>query len=554
MQVTMNYPGRSELRQRSSGERILVLAPNLNRESVVFDASMTDSVGFREAISALHDVVVSDLRFQGIEKSAHNAWKLELRRREAAIRDTSKQQSEDMVREGLITGPSAELRRQHAAALKTYWSARSKMEARLRREDPILWRRMMPLDPVITVADDVVFFECFSADESSYGCLSIDRESQFCATGEVQLGTTNVDYSWQLYHSFLNLRSYRQTRLSIRADGFQVHPATCEQQHEETIELPGGWLRGFMQLQAAMTLPMTRVRLSVAAVYSLLTWLRRNRETSSPRAIRFELVDGRSPRLVLEPWETVVESSEAPFCGSVKAPIRIWGRRRLLSLARLLPLASAIDVYLTGTGLPSFWVVHMGAMRLTLGLSGWTASDWTRGSPIEMLLPQSDTGLNMIASAAAQLKSQRILSVARLASDLRISQSDVRAAMIQLAFRGQAFFDLHLQQLRWRQILPMELSDREIGPPHPEVAASQQFLASGKTRIEQQHAAPGGGLILVGKVENQPCEVLIDSDAIVRNGKCRCSWHFRTGIRNGPCRHLLALKLLHQKTITESTG
>ena len=37
----------------------------------------------------------------------------------------------------------------------------------------------MPCDPVITVVDDVVFFECFSADESSYGCLTINRDDGF---------------------------------------------------------------------------------------------------------------------------------------------------------------------------------------------------------------------------------------------------------------------------------------------------------------------------------------------------------------------------------------
>ncbi len=553
MQVTMSYLGRSELRQRSSGERILELAPNLNRDAVVFDASMSDPIRFREAISALHDVVISDLKFQAKDKTAYEAWKVEQQRREIAIRSAAQQQAAELVRQGRQPQASAELKRQHASAMKKYWAARSKMNSRLMREDPLLWRRLMPFDPVITVADDVVFFECFSADESSYGCLSVDRGSQFQSTGDVKLGTTNVDYSWELYHSFQNLRTYRQTRFSIRTDGFQVSTTSRPEHHEEKIDLPNGWLRGFMQLQAAMTLPMTRVQLSVDAVYSLLAWLRRHREKSGPRAIRFELQDGVCPRLVLEPWGTVIESHGAPFRGTVKAPIRIWGRRRLLTLARLLPLASSVDVYLTGTGLPSFWVVQMGAMRLTLGLSGWTANDWTRGSAIEMLLPQSKAGLNLVASTAERLKARRSVSASVLASDLKAKSDDVAASMMQLALRGQAFFDLHTQQLRWRQILPMELSDREIGPPHPEMAAAQQFLASGKVRIDQQQDAPRGGLILVGKVENQSCEVLIDSDAIVRNGKCRCSWHFKSGVRNGPCRHLQALKLMHQRTIAGST-
>jgi hypothetical protein len=68
------------------------------------------------------------------------------------------------------------------------------------------------------------------------------------------------------------------------------------------------------------------------------------------------------------------------------------------------------------------------------------------------------------------------------------------------------------------------------------------MMIPGVVKIETQVAAPRGGWILTGKAENQSCEVLIDSDGMVRKGKCRCSWHFKFGVRNGPCRHLQALR------------
>ena len=110
--------------------------------------------------------------------------------------------------------------------------------------DPELWRLLMPCDPVITVAPDVLFFECFSADESSYGCLTVDREA-FAGERDVALGTTNVDYSWALYEHFQLLRSYRETRFLVDPAGFEV--ATTGQAdgyREEKIDLPPSWLRG----------------------------------------------------------------------------------------------------------------------------------------------------------------------------------------------------------------------------------------------------------------------------------------------------------------------
>ena len=61
---------------------------------------------------------------------------------------------------------------------------------------------------------------------------------------------------------------------------------------------------------------------------------------------------------MLEPWETVLASSAGPYKGRASRVIRLWGRRRLMLLQRLLPFVQAIDVHLLGSGLPSFWVAQ----------------------------------------------------------------------------------------------------------------------------------------------------------------------------------------------------
>src|SRR5204862_3084797 len=114
------------------------------------------------------------------------------------------------------------LEQKFAGCRSRYWKARDRYSDYLIRHDPELWRLLMPCDPVITVAPDVVFFECFSADESSYGCLSVDREESFGRSGLLQFGTTNVDYSWDLYNSFQSLRTYRETRFKVDPQGFEV--------------------------------------------------------------------------------------------------------------------------------------------------------------------------------------------------------------------------------------------------------------------------------------------------------------------------------------------
>ena len=542
MIVTTSYSGRSELRPLSDRAQVLSLAANLARDRVSLDAKLRDPIRFREAISALHLIVTNDLIFQPRDKSAYEEWKKEQSQQESLIYRQATQAARDVVLAGQVPKPSSEQMKEHKWATQRYWTARSQLSQRLRRDDRPLWRRLFPSDPIVTVAEDIVAMEVFSADESSYGCLTLDRSASFQMSQEPSLGTTNVDYSQELFDSFQSLRTYRETRFEVNPDCIGVTTSDRPETREEKIELPDGWLRGFLQLQASMALPMTKVSLSVDAMYSLLAWLKRHRERTGPRAVQFELYDGRSPRLVLEPWGTVIDSAGTLFRGNVAAPIRVWGRRRLLSLARVLPLASRVDVYLCGTGLPSFWVVQMGSLRLTLGLSGWTTNDWTRGSAVQLLLPPNEPETTHLAGAVKKLSQRRSMSMSELAKSLKCSESVVASVMNRLALQGQAIFDLDSQVFRWRQVLPMEISDRELGPPHPETEAARQLVSRGVVKIASRIDAPRGGQIIVGKAENQSCEVLIDGDGIVRKGKCRCSWHFRSGVRNGPCRHLQALR------------
>lgn len=541
MQLSPAYLGRSGI-TASSGSRILQLAPDLTRDRVAFDAPLTDPIRFREAISALHDVVINDLRFKPRDKSAYEAWRNQQRESETRLRAQAYQQAKQEAEARRGQPIPKTLKQDYDAAKTRYWKARRQLNTWLQQNNRELWRSLMPYDPVITVADDTVFFECFSADESSYGCLSVDRESCFGRTDEIALGTTNVDYSWDLYHNFQSLRSYRETRFSIDTAGFTVATESAPDYHEEKIDLPDGWLRGFMQMQSAMGMPMRRVPLSVSAVYSLLAFLKRHKAKTSPRAIRFELADGQAPRLVLEPWEQPIDSHGTTYAGPADEPIRVWGRRRLLVLSRLLPLAEGVDVYLLGTGLPSFWVVKMGAMRLTVGLSGWTTNDWTRGSAIDMLMPEHPVSDVQVAAAAQSLNDARRAPLGVLARELNQSAGTTAAALNQLALRGQVIYDLDGGCYRWRQVLPMPLSDKELGPPHPERVGAAQIVRLGQVRIESQQAGPRGGVILVGKAENQPVEALLDADGVIRKGTCKCSYFFKYGIRNGPCRHIQALR------------
>src|SRR5262249_44777457 len=204
-----------------------------------------------------------------------------------------------------------------------YWASRIRYSDYLSKNDPALFRLLVPCDPVITVAPDVLFYECFSKDESSYGCLTVNRDA-FTTQDDVALGTTNVDYSLPLYEEFQRLRSYRRTRFAIDPSGFGVATEGAPGYREGKIDLPPSGLRGFMRVQAALSVATRRVRVSREGLYNLLAFLKKHRARKSPRAVRFELVPGEPVRIVLEPWEVRIKLHDIP-CGAAKAEtIRTW--------------------------------------------------------------------------------------------------------------------------------------------------------------------------------------------------------------------------------------
>mgnify|MGYP001312325577 CR=1 FL=1 len=540
MNITFAYRGRSHVAETGGGQ-VVALAPNLARDAVAFDAALKNPLHFREAISALHDVVINDLRFKPRDKTAYEEWRKTEQQRHSAIRREAVSQAHRDVEAARKEPLPQGFQKDFDRARKRYWSARVKYADHLRRHDLELWRMLMPCDPVITVAPDVVFFECFSADESSYGCLSVERDECFSAASGVQCGTTNVDYSWDLFHHFQTLRTYQPARFNVDPSGFEVKVQGGEDYREEKIDLPAGWLRGFMQLQGAMTLPMRRVTLSRQGLYSLLAWLRRHKAPRSPRALRFEIVEGRAPELVLEPWEQRITDRAAPLCAQSMEPIRVWGVRRLLTLARLLPLIDRVEVCLLGTGLPSLWVAHMGPMKLTLGLSGWTTNDWTRGSALDLLLPPKEPTPDLIERTAAALKRQQSADLATLVRTTAGEADMVTASLKHLAHSGQVIFDLPHQVYRWRQIMPQVLGEAQLGPPNEEAEAARD-IADRDIRVLSSTDAPNDTKLHTGKVQTRDVELLLDRDGMMRRAKCDCSHHFKGGLRRGPCRHLIAFR------------
>lgn len=544
MNLDLRYLGTSGLRDQGASQS-LSFAPNLARPPVFFDGELRHPLRFREAMSALHEVVVGDLRPPKKNRTRWQAWKADQARDERALRETllDRARVEEVRKLGSSGPPPPDLDKRFRAMHRLYWDARVRWANELSRNDPALFRALVPCDPVVTVAPDVVFFECFAKDESSYGCLTVQRDA-FGGEGAAGNGTTNVDYSLGLYEHFQTLRTYRPTRLFVDPSGFEVRtaqPGAVSGVREEKIDLPPSWLRGFGQIQAAMALPATRVTLPVEVVYSVLAFLRRHREKTGPRSLRLVLVPGAPPTIILDPWGIEIRARGPVYEGTALGEVKLWGRRRLMALARLLPLTERFEVTVLGSGLPSIWTAFMGEMRFVLALSGWTANDWSRGSNLEAMHGGMEPPPGATDSLARYLETTRSAPLLELERQLGLPRKQVQGALFELAKRGQCIHDIGANVYRWRPILPVALSETLLGPESPEIEEGKR-LAERDVKIERDTPIGVGRRLLGARVGGTGCEGILDLDGGFSAAKCSCSFFHQNKLRRGPCRHLFALR------------
>jgi SWIM zinc finger len=546
--MEFNYSYQKSSSVTSGGDRTqMSFAPDLTRAPTFFRGELRQNIAFREAISALHDVVISDLRFKPKDKSAYKEWAAQRNEIDWQLVASQKQAVTDRLRalDAELTG----LRNLHSARYSGYDKAVRKYFDYLYQKDRDAW---FVLDPVITVHPDEVFFECFSQDESSYGRLGASYEV-FQQVGDFACGTTNVDYSAALYDEFQKIRTYKSTVLEVDPSGFGVETAGEADYKEVKIDLPDSWVRGFLQVNSAMSLPAITFDLHPMDIYNLCFVLRRRKEKQGPRSMRYILKPGEPVRVIFEPWNQEIVCDRSFYHGDKPEEIRVWGRRRLLILERLIPVAKKFTVHLLGTGLPSFYVADLHDLSFTLGLSGWTANDWAKAGNFDLMAPRATVDDWTKQRVFAALQENWVESPDALAKRLKLDRKIILGALSAYTQAGKAIYDLNKQVYRVRELSREPLPIDSLRFANDREAAASQFVTQQQVKVTSSSIDTGGTLHLAGFVGKRSQSVEstaeIDRDERLVAANCTCNWHQQHKLFKGPCEHILALRMQYQQTL-----
>jgi hypothetical protein len=497
----------------SGGKAQLALFANVYRDPVRLDGVIKEPLRFREAMATLYAIVGSDYRYTPKDRTAYLAY-LRMKREAAGM---AVRQAQQAFFEWVL------------------------------RNDPLAF---VLLDPVVTVHPDQVFFEVFSKDEGAYAKLGFDL-SAFDLGFQPVCGTTNIDFSPALASGIEQMRSYRQTRLTIGREAVKLATTSAASVLEKKVHVPESWLRGFLQVQSASILPRDSFSLAPIDLYNVLRYLRMHGDRKGKRrGLRVELVPGEPPRLVLEPWETVMPSTAGNYRGKAARVVRLWGRRRLMLVKRLLPFAERIDVHVLGSGLPSFWVVRAGPATLTLGMTGFTAANWSQAVSFDLLLPRKTLNQEALEKVLGKLAEVWVASAKDLATMTGLKGEPLVEALQAGCQQGKLVYDVAADVYRLRALTekPLDLNRLEYRNQR-ERTAHDLLTRRGAVKIVSENRIAGTGVELTGEVkvsedrrEYRP-QMLLNEEGMVSKAECTCTFFRKQGLKAGPCPHLVALRL-----------
>ncbi len=507
--LVLEYPTTSEVAQTAKASRVRLALESKRGSRVGLTGRVKDPELFRDALLTLVAVMQSDLRYKGKDRTAYLAY----------------------------------LMKKGKKATAAIWEAQKAfLEGAYGDAAP----RARGLDPVLTVDPDEVSLEVFSRDESAYARLALSND--LFEDRAASHGTTLAEITPAFVDQIERVRTYQPVEIEASA-------AATPQAHAREVDLPDEWLRGFLQVQSAAALPSVVAPLASIDLYNVLFLLRLRKAKKAPRALRFELVPGSRPRIVVEPWEIALEGHGAVYEGKTPRIVRIFGRQRLLALAAALPHLRRASVHLLGPGLPSFWVLDMGLARLSVALTSWSESRWASAAAFDALMPRAEDGA-AVDRVVQLLRERGPLPIAELTQPGK-SPRDARNALQRACLQGRVLFDVDRQVYRPRALLADPVDESTIRYGSAREAQAHRLL-EGKVEVTKVHLVAGEGQEISGEVDDKAMHrsfsprFFLDVEGQVGEAWCNCPTYMRSGLREGPCEHMIALRVQHQRDQAEA--
>ncbi|QSR25183.1 hypothetical protein CFH99_06050 [Nocardioides aromaticivorans] len=367
-------------------------------------------------------------------------------------------------------------------------------------------------DPVLTAHGDRLRAEVFSACNSVYARFDLLGEG--FDGGEIAFGTTNVDLGSATRQVLTNIGRSDLLHVDVGLD--EVRLATLDTTAvERRVEMPGRWVRALGNVAEMHRGLVPAFQLDAAAARAFVG------------ALPAATATGRSGWLV--PGRGGARLVSRPTPDAVPVP----GLHRLSAVRRLLTHVRGITFHRPGAGDTDGVVVEVAlpAARLVVGLT----AEASRGHSGEGSLLTGLAGESAVADAdlvSAVLAFEPVIDVPRLSRETALPESRVRDALAVLASSGRVGWDLHDSAWFHRE-LPSDVA--RVERDNPRLRDARRLVDAGSVRRHD-----GGWLVTSGGAEYAVSGSPAD--------RCTCTWYLTHGRDRGPCKHVLAVRIVGDRT------
>ncbi|HWB00881.1 MAG TPA: SWIM zinc finger family protein [Pirellulales bacterium] len=220
-----------------------------------------------------------------------------------------------------------------------------------------------------------------------------------------------------------------------------------------------------------------------------------------------------------------------------RGAVRFSGTHRVRVLEPLLSSAKSLRLWADDESGVTGWEVLLKAGRFFLLLSPEVFRGFSgEGQALSQLA--GDRWQAALPQVQAALKWQTTLNAAELADELSLPGDEVRAALAVLGARGLAGFDLSRGSYFHRE-LPFDLEIVE--QLQPRLQGARKLLEDKKLKLVSRGAAPQETDI---DVEVAGTDVMHLVRLRADGDKCTCPWFSKYRAQRGPCKHILAARIL----------
>jgi hypothetical protein len=331
-------------------------------------------------------------------------------------------------------------------------------------------------------------------------------------------GTTNVDFNSAMRAALAQLRQSDAVRLAVGAQGVHLTRAD-EAVIEKKVKLPIRWIKGFTEVQAY--LPALKPRFTIPAV----------------EAVRFLRSLRRGGRQAS--WVTVLGRGLRLSQRETKDAVRVTGADRIRILEPMLIHARELRVWADESSAVSAWEVIFPTGRFSILISPELSRGFSgEGQMLERLAGNESAGA--LPAVKAALRWQARIDPDDVGARAGLQRSQVESALAMLGSRGLVGFDLERGAYFHRE-LPFDMD--KVDSLHPRLLDARKLVMENLVRLVQR-SGEGDAVRAEAYVRGTDVEHRVRLQP--EGDKCTCPWYGKHQGDRGPCKHVLAARIVVQ--------